>query len=490
MALENRLELRLSQRLILTPQLQLAIKLLQMPQLELSETLAQELIENPFLEEITEDREDVSREEIANMEPYDEGNDTEAPLDKYISDVCGFSVEDYFDDRNSDGRDLGYFTPGTVDQPAYDQFASMGSDLCSHLLWQLRLSDASADINRIGDIVIGNIDENGYLRASDEEIAEAAMAGIEQVRDAIKLIQDFDPYGIAARDLKECLLIQLRQLKLSGSLVEQIVLNNMADMEKKRYQQIARQYNSPMDDIITAINIIESLEPKPARNFSSAAITYVVPDVYITKTEDGYQIILNDDGLPRLRLSNYYKKMFRSKNLLSKEEKNFVEEKLRAAVWLLKSLDQRNKTIYRVAETLLDFQIEFFEKGVSCMKPLNLKDIAEHIGMHESTISRVTSNKYLSCPHGQFSFRFFFSSALQSSTGSVSSASVKDIIKNITSEEDNSNPLSDQKIVELLKAKNITIARRTVAKYREELKIPSQGQRKKTTYVYNQKEDV
>lgn len=490
MALENRLELRLSQRLILTPQLQLAIKLLQMPQLELSETLSQELIENPFLEEMTEDREEISKDEIANMEPYDEAHDTEAPLDKFISDVCGFSVEDYFDDRNSDGRDLGYFTPGTVDQPAYDQFASMESDLCSHLLWQLRLSDASADIRRIGDIVIGNIDENGYLRASDEEIGEAADAALDQVRQAICLVQGFDPYGIAARDLQECLLIQLRQLNLSGSLVEQIVLNNMVDIEKKRYQQIARQYNSPMDDIITAINIIEGLEPKPARNFSSAAVTYVVPDVYITKTEDGYRIILNDDGLPRLRLSSYYKKLFRSKDLLSKEEKLFVEEKLRAAVWLLKSLDQRNKTIYRVAETLLDFQMDFFEKGVSCMKPLNLKDIAEHIGMHESTISRVTSNKYLSCQHGLFSFRFFFSSALQGSAGTVSSASVKDLIKNIASEEDNTNPLSDQQIVELLKSKDITIARRTVAKYRELLKIPSQGQRKKTTYIFNQKEDV
>lgn len=484
MALENRLELKigLSQRLILTPQLQLAIKLLQMPQLELSETLTQELIENPFLEEIAEDREEASREELANMEPYEEAPDTEAPLDKFISDVCSFSVEEYFDDRNSDGKDLGYFTPGTVEQPAYDQFASMESDLYSHLLWQLRLSDASTGITRIGEIVIGNIDENGYLRASDEEIADAAKAGTEEVRQAVSLIQGLDPSGIAARNLQECLLIQLRQLNLSGSLVEQIVLNNMADMEKKRYQQIARQYNSPMDDILTAVNIIEGLEPKPARNFSSATVTYVVPDVYITKSEDGYHIILNDEGLPRLRLSSYYKKLFRSKNLLSAEEKSFVEEKLRAAVWLLKSLDQRNKTIYRVSETILNFQMDFFEKGVSCMKPLNLKDIAEQIGLHESTISRVTSNKYLSCRHGQFSFRFFFSSALQSSNGTVSSASVKDIIKNLTSEEDNTNPLSDQKIVDLLKAKNITIARRTVAKYREELKIPSQGQRKKTIY--------
>lgn len=479
MALEHRLELKLSQRLILTPQLQLAIKLLQMPQLELSEALTQELNENPFLEEAVEEKEDLAREELENIETPETHDDTELPLEKLIKSIGGFGAEEYFDNRSSDGRDLGYFTPGTIEQPSYDQLASKEIDLYEHLLWQLRLSDISEDVKQIGEIVIGNIDENGYLRASDEEIAEASGADIEKVRSTIRLIQGFDPYGVAARNLQECLLIQLRLLNLSGSLVEQIVLNNMTEIEKKRYQNIARQYNSPMDDIMAAIHIIEGLEPKPARNFSFAPTAYIAPDVYVVKTDDGYQILLNDDGLPRLRLNNYYRKLFLSKNSLSKEEKKFVEEKLRSAVWLLKSLDQRNKTIYRVTETILNFQRQFFDKGVSLMKPLNLKDVAQDIGMHESTISRVTSNKYLSCSHGLFSFRFFFSSALQGATGSVSSASVKDIIKKLVFEEDIQKPLSDQKIVELLLAKNITIARRTVAKYREELKISSQGQRKR-----------
>lgn len=482
MALETRLDLKLVQKLILTPQLQLAIKLLQMPQLELSEALSQELTENPFLEEVVEEKDDLTREEIENIEPSSVEDDTEAPLEKMISG--GLSVDDYFDERGSDGRDLGYFTPGTVEHPSFEQFVSKEADLVDHLMWQLRLSDVPENVREIGEMIIGNIDENGYLRASDEEIAEAVKTDIELVRYTVRQIQGFDPPGIAARNLQECLLLQLRVMNLSGSLVEQIILNNMADIEKKRYQHIAKQYNSPMDNVMSAVSIIEGLEPKPARNFSTSATMYIAPDVYIVKTEEGYQIILNDDGLPRLRLSNQYRKLLMSKKLLSKEEKQFVEEKLRSAVWLLKSLDQRNSTIYRVTDCILNFQRDFFDKDVSRLKPLNLKDVALTLGMHESTISRVTSNKYLSCHHGLFSFRFFFSSALQSSTGAVSSTSVKDIIRKLISEEDSQKPFSDQRIVELLKTKDVTIARRTVAKYREELKIPPQGQRKKMTFTF------
>lgn len=478
MALESRLELRLSQKLILTPQLQLAIKLLQMPQLELSQALTQELTENPFLDEIMEEREDLSKEEIENIETHEEPDDTEAPLEKLISNIEGYGVEDYFDDRSSDGRDLGYFTPGTVEHPSFEQFTSKEIDLYDHLLWQLRLSDAEEDVKEIGEMIIGNIDENGYLRATVEEVSQTSGADGEKVKAAIELIQGFDPPGIAARNLQECLLLQLKSINLMGTLVELIVLNNMADVERKHYAQLARQYNVSMDEVMAAIKIIEGLEPKPARNFSNVTPTYIVPDVSVVRTEDGYQIILNDEGLPRLRLNSYYKKLFLAKNSLSKEEKQFVEEKLRSAVWLLKSLDQRNRTIYRVTESILDFQQEFFDKGIAYLKPLNLRDVAMSLGMHESTISRVTSNKYLSCGHGLFSFRFFFSSALQSASGTVSSTSVKDLIKKIISEENNKKPLSDQRIVELLKTKNIVIARRTVAKYREELKIPSQGQRK------------
>jgi RNA polymerase sigma-54 factor len=249
-------------------------------------------------------------------------------------------------------------------------------------------------------------------------------------------------------------------------------------LQKKKYSNIAKQYNSPMDDIIAAVKIIEGLDPRPATSFSNVETNYIVPDVFILKTEEGYQIILNEDGMPRLRLNSNYRKLLLRKESLTKEEREFLKEKLRLATELIKSLDQRNRTIYKVSESILKFQKEFFDIGVQSLRPLNLRDVASDINMHESTVSRVTSNKFLACNHGVFSFRFFFSSAIQSETGEVSSTSVKGIIKKIISEEDPQKPLSDQMIADRLKNQNITIARRTVAKYREELKIPPQNQRK------------
>jgi RNA polymerase sigma-54 factor len=479
MALEHRLELRLLQKLILTPQLQQAIKLLQMPQLELSQTLTLELTENPFLEDITEEpsHEELTQIEKQEEESFDEAkDDSELPLEKLMS----FSVDEYFEERSSDGRDLGYFNPGTVVAPSFEQFVSKAADLYEHLRWQLGLSDASGDVKAAAEAVIGNIDENGYLDATDEELAGQSGMSIETARTAVKLIQTFDPPGIGARDLKECLILQLEPLKLRGTIVESLITNDLDAIAKKKYHQLAKQYNTDMDGILAAVKVIEGLEPKPCRNFSSASPIYIAPDVYVVKTEGKYNIILNDEGMPRLRVSNYYKKLLSQKNSLPKEERQFMEEKLRSAVWLLKSLDQRNKTIYRITEHLLRLQGEFFDKGIQHLRPLNLKDIATEIEMHESTVSRATSNKYLSCSHGIFNFRFFFSSGIQGGeTGTVSSTSVKDLIKKLVSEEDTMKPLNDQKIVELLKAQDITIARRTVAKYREELNISPVTQRKR-----------
>ncbi len=473
MALESRLDLRLAQKLILTPQLQQAIKLLQMPQLELAQTLNNELIENPFLEEEFEEAE-VEEHTVEDTTPSIAADDAEMPLEGLMN----FSVDEYFEERSSDGRDLGYFTPDIEEQPSYELFCSKKPNLYDHLLWQLRLSTADDGIRKVAEAVIGNIDEDGYLRATDEELVSVTGADIDTVRSAIALVQGFDPPGVGARDLKECLLLQLKVLNLSGTLVEKIIINNMEDLQKKKYSSIAKQYNSPMDDIIAAVKIIEGLDPRPATGFSNVETNYIVPDVFISKTEEGYQIILNEDGLPRLRLNSSYRKLLLRKESLTKEEREFLKEKLRLATELIKSLDQRNRTIYKVSESILKFQKEFFDMGVQSLRPLNLRDVASDINMHESTVSRVTSNKFLACNHGVFSFRFFFSSAIQSETGEVSSTSVKDIIKKIVSEEDPQRPLSDQMIADRLKNQNITIARRTVAKYREELKIPPQNQRK------------
>jgi RNA polymerase sigma-54 factor len=477
MALESRLEIKLTQKLILTPQLQQAIKMLQLPHLELSQFLNQELIENPLLEESIDETslEELTPEERDSVEIEEEREDAEAPLEKLMN----FTVDEYFEERGFDGRDLGYFNPGTVVPLSFEQFLTKEPDLYDHLLWQLRLSNSSESIKKVGEMIIGNIDENGYLRASVEEIIDGAKTQRETVENALSLIQSFDPPGIGARNITECLLLQLKALNLEGTLVEKIIICNIEELEKKKYTQIAQQYNLSVKDIMAAVKIIEGLEPKPGRSFSGASTNYIVPDVYVIKTEDGYQIILNDDGLPRLRISSFYKKLLQKNNAFPKEDKQFLIEKLRSAVGLLKSLDQRNRTIYRVTESLLELQTEFFDKGIEYIKPLTLRDVASLLNMHESTISRVTSSKYLSCAHGIFSFRVLFSSALQSGSGSVSSTSVKNTIKKIVIEEDSQRPLSDQHIAEMLKKSGIIIARRTVAKYREELGIPSQTQRRR-----------
>ncbi len=479
MAQEQRLELRLSQKLILTPQLQQSIKLLQLPLLELSQDLTQELMSNPLLEEVVE-REPEEKVESLNTTSEEESfheplDDSESPLEK----IFGFTTDSYFEERESDGRDLGYFQESSEDVQTFFERNRKKIDLYEHLLWQLRLSHISSVVGKPAEIIINNLNEDGYLQASLEEIAEFTECDMKTVEEALAFVQKLDPQGVGARSLQECLLLQLTPLKLEGSLVENILLNGFPELEGKKYKQLALKLKASIDEVLAAVKIIEALEPRPGRNYSSDEPVHIIPDVYIEESDGKFIITLNDEGIPRLRLSNYYKKLLANKKTLGPEEKQFLEEKMRSAIWLLKSLDQRNKTIYRVTESILKFQEDFFRKGHKYLKPLNLKDIAEDMGMHESTISRVTSNKYVQCPHGLLSFRFFFSNAVSSEKGDISSSTVKDLIKKIVSEEDSHKPLNDKKIVDMLKDKGITVARRTAAKYREEMKIPSHNKRKK-----------
>ncbi len=275
------------------------------------------------------------------------------------------------------------------------------------------------------------------------------------------------------------MLLQLGPLNLTDTLVEKIITDGFSELESKKYKQLAAKLKISIDDILNAIKVIEGLEPRPARNFSSDEPIHIIPDVYVEESEGQFIITLNDEGIPKLRLSNYYRKLLSNKKALGPEEKQFLEEKLRSAIWLLRSLDQRNKTIYKVTDSILKFQEDFFRKGREHLKPLNLRDVAEDLGMHESTISRVTSNKYIQCPQGLLNFRYFFSNSVPTARGSMSSSTVKDLIRQIVSEEDSKHPLNDQKIVDILKSKGISVARRTAAKYREELKILSHMKRKK-----------
>lgn len=479
MAQEQRLELRLSQKLILTPQLQQSIKLLQLPLLELTQDINQELMNNPLLEEIVE-REPEGKNELSGSvseeEKFQEPSEfAEAPLEK----IFGFTTDNYFEERESDGRDFGYFSEGTEETNSPFERNRSRIDLYEHLLWQLRLSSESGHVRKTEEIIINNLNDYGYLQASLDEIAKMAEADMKTVEEALKFVQGLDPSGVGARNLQECLLLQLAPLNLKGTLVEQILSEGFSELERKKYKQLASNFKVGIDDIFAAVKIIEGLEPRPGRNYSSDEPVHIIPDVYVEESDGAFIITLNDEGIPKLRLSNYYRRLLANKKSLGPEEKQFLEDKLRSAIWLLRSLDQRNKTIFKVTDSILKFQDDFFRKGHKYLKPLNLRDIAEDLGMHESTISRVTSNKYIQCPQGLLNFRYFFSNSVPTASGEMSSSTVKNLIKQIITDEDSKDPLNDQKIVDLLKDKGISVARRTTAKYREELKIPSHLKRKK-----------
>jgi RNA polymerase sigma-54 factor len=482
MAITQKLELKLAQKLILTPQLQQSIKLLQLPQLELSKMLNQELMENPLLEEPVE-RESEEKAESSELSQLEErerereresSEDMEAPLEK----IFGFTSDNYFEERGSDGRDLGYFTDGMETSSPFERGNGKVS-LHEHLIWQLRFSRTLDSIRRVAEIVVGNLNEDGYLQASQDEIARMAEVDMKSAEDAIALVHEFDPPGVGARNLQECLILQMRLLNHENTLAGKILNDGFSELEKKKYKQLAARFKVSIEDILQAVKVIEELEPRPGRNYSREEVIHVIPDVFVEESEGKFIIVLNDEGIPKIRLSKYYRDLITKKDSLGNEEKEFLEEKLRSAVWLLKSLSQRKKTIYRITESILKFQEDFFRKGIEHLKPLNLKDIATDLGMHQSTISRVTSNKYLQCPRGLFGFRYFLSNAVQSVNGDISSSTVKDMIKQLIAKEDQKAPLSDKGIYEILNRRNINIARRTVAKYREEMKIPSHSRRKK-----------
>lgn len=489
--MEARLELKLAQKLIMTPQLQQAIKLLQLSRLELAQTLAQELVENPVLEEVTSELSDEAEEgassdnELLPSSTEDAAPaEAEAEGEKEIKselDHVGPDWDEYLNDMN-DGRDFGSLEPDENDRPSYDQTLTRMPTLSDHLLWQLRLSTSDHAVLKAGEVIIGNIDDDGYLRAALEELAADAGVGLPDMTRALALVQGFEPLGVGARDLRECLMIQVRALGLEGSLVDRLVRDHLGDLEKRRYPSIAKVLGVEMQEVLDASQIIiHDLEPKPGRPYAASETHYVVPDVYVIKIEDRYVIQLNEEGFPRVRVNPYYRRILSQKDTLDKTTREYVEERLRSAQWLIKGMEQRNKTIYKVAESIVKLQQEFLEQGISRLRPMVLKDVAEDISMHESTISRVTTNKYIHTPQGLFPMKFFFTTGFTAAgTGAeVSSLTVKDVIQRMIREEDPARPLKDQQIVDALKQRGIEIARRTVAKYREEFGIPPTSVRRR-----------
>jgi RNA polymerase sigma-54 factor len=480
-AIQQKLHTKLVQKLILTPSLQQAIKLLPMSTLELAELLNQEMVENPLLEEVpTEELQpaDQSQTEKAEEKPTTEKPDTWDDAD----------YEYFFGDYLDDGYRSR--TPSEVKElPPIENTLSTGSSLSDHLMWQLSLQaegdtlkDLGDNVRDIGSAIIGNLDDDGYLVASVEEIAAMGDWPVADVERVLQHVQTFDPIGVAARDLQECLWLQIKHLGLEGTPTEKIVTEHLRLLQNHQVPEIARRLGMTIDDLKEHIEIIRNLDPKPGSRYNPQQSQYVIPDVYVVKVEDQYVALLNEEGLPQLRISPTYRRLL-DKNAPGSEEnaetRNYVKDKFRSALWLIKSVDQRQKTIQKVANSIINFQREFLDHGIEYLRPLVLRDVANDIGMHESTVSRVVNNKYMHTPQGVFEMKFFFHSGISSSYGdSVSSVTIKQRIRKIIENEDPRKPLSDSKIVSILQKEGLMLARRTIAKYREELKIPTSNQRK------------
>ena len=475
MALQQRLQTRLSQKLILTPALQQAIKLLPMTTLELVDMLNQEVVENPMLEEVP--NEELQQPETASQTEKPE----EPPADAEKQDSWDDADYEYF---FGDYLDDGYRAraPREVRElPPIENTLSTQSSLADHLMWQLSLQSKDDDplVREIGSVIIGNLDDDGYLVASVEEIAEMGHWPGAEVERVLRVVQGFDPIGVAGRGLQECLLLQIEHLGLNGTGSETIVKEHLKLLQNHQGQEIARRMEMPVEELKHHIEVIRQLDPKPGSRYNPTSSQFVIPDVHVVKVEDRYVVVLNEDGMPQLRISSVYRRLLDKKNKNSEETRAYVKEKFRSALWLIKSVDQRQKTIFKVATSIITFQTEFLDHGIEHLRPLVLRDVANDIGMHESTVSRVVNNKYMHTPQGVFEMKYFFHSGISSAYGeSVSSVTIKQHIRKIIDDENPDKPLSDSRIVSLLQDEGLVLARRTIAKYREELKIPTSSQRK------------
>ncbi len=481
MALEIKQTPKLTQQLVITPQLQQAIKLLQLTRIELVDLINQEIKENPLLEE---------EEELKDS--GEEGSGIDQVAEEVVQEIehtpevkCEgegieeFDWENYFENYNLSTFERQVKEDGE-ERPNFENFITKKTTLSDHLNWQLELSNFTEEEKRIGSLIIGNLDDDGYLKLPLEEISNEANVSVEFVEDVLRRIQHFDPVGVGARDLRECLLIQLEQIDNRDPIAEKIVSDYLSLLKNRNYMAIAKRLGVSVERVTRAAKLISRLEPKPGRPYSGEIVQEIIPDVYVYKVEGEYVVYLNDEGIPKIRISPFYRDILSNIRSAPENDKRYIQEKLRSAIWLIKSIHQRQRTIYKVAKSIVKFQREFLDNGINFLKPLVLRDVAEDINMHESTISRVTHNKYMYTPQGIYEFKFFFNSGIASRHGELlASESVKNLIKEIISKEDPRKPYSDEQLVQILKGMNINIARRTVSKYREMMKILSSNERRK-----------
>ena len=467
MALETKLLLKTTQKLVMTATLQQAIKLLPLSRLELIQKVHQEILENPFLEDVA--TQEISDTDLANEEPsqetQQESEEFEVDWEAYLQDFS--SSPDYTPDVGKEVRSL-------------EATLKSETSLAEYLFWQLSLTVHDELQKQIGTYLIGNIDDDGYLQCQTEEVATVLGCDEAQICAVLRVIQSFDPPGIAACNLQESLLIQLHHLEMNDSLASKIVQQCLSQLDERYFQKIAKSFGVTINEVIAAVGLIRTLDPKPGSRFNSPRIEYITPDAVVVKVDDDYQVVLDEDGMPNMRINVLYQNVLRQNDGMQSETREYLEEKFRSAVWLMKSVEQRRQTLLRVTKSLCKFQREFLDKGLAYLKPLVLKDVADDIGMHESTVSRVTTNKYVYTPQGVFELKFFFHSGLESLEGdAMSSVSVKDIIRKAVAAEEPRKPLTDQQLMMILEAKGVKIARRTIAKYRQELRIPPASRRKR-----------
>ncbi len=491
MAIELKQTVKMSQQLLITPQLQQAIKLLQMSRAELVETVQKELMENPVLEE-SEDSgvtmEGSSR--LSDLKTASSPDASEPSLDP-MNTQKDFDWANYIESAQRFGREARSLKSNLEEAPNYENFVANTSSLADHLEWQVTMRELLPDEEAVCHEIIGNIDDNGYLIMTLEEMSQKTSFSFDQLEDALCIIQDLDPKGVGARNLEECLMLQVKDMGRDVPLLQTIIKNHLDIIQKRNYPLLARKLDVSPRKAHELADIIVALDPKPGRAYAPNDTQYITPDIYVIKSGSEYVVSVNDDGMPRLQISHLYRsailKQKSEENIdveiagMDKEAKNYINEKLKNALWLIKSIHQRQKTLYKVTKAIVDFQKDFFDKGVQYLKPLILRDVADEIGMHESTVSRATNGKYVHTPQGIFELKYFFNAGVSQNNGQedVANEVVKEMIRQLVAKEDIKKPLSDQALVALLKRQNINVARRTVAKYRELIGILPSSRRRK-----------
>ena len=439
------------------------------------DTVRKELEENPALEEVPEGPPVEQPTDQSDSSSSDNSDTKEVVIEDRLPQDVDWS--NYLDEYNTPGRV--HYESENKESPRFEAFIAPKKSLDDHLLWQFLMTKPTREEEKIASLIIGNLNKDGYLVVPTEDIAQSAEVSLEKIEAVLAILQTFDPVGVCARDLRECLLIQVNHLGIEKTIVTDIISNHLSHLEKKHYKAICKALKKSLDEVISAVNVIKGLEPKPGRQFNDETPQYINPDIFVHKLEDDFVIALNDDGMPKLRVNSFYKSSISRGKKISGEAENYIQDKMRSAAWLIKSIHQRQKTIYRVMESILRYQRKFFEKGIAHLKPMVLRDVAQDIGMHESTISRVTTNKYAYTPQGIFELKYFFNSSIRRvHGGAIASASVQEKIRQIILSEDPKKPYSDDKISQILKEEHINIARRTVAKYREMLKVLPSNKRK------------